>query len=161
MLNLLYSYIVFYVNCIYTLVVMNREALIHEFASRPKVYRLPFAAEQEMDAANMAINYDLIKQFMWLLLAVVLVFAIYRYNTGLTDKDVLSPDDARLLALINSSDDIRKSNGSTLYFRDNEGIIVGSMVKIEADSGKAVAIQNSTDPSRNTERGLLAILSKY
>ena len=141
---------------------MNSEALIHEFAPKPKINRLPSLPPTRVESnySNM-FDGNVIKWAAWLFLPLALIFVIYQYSSGLSVVSKVSPDDARLLELINSSEDVAKFNDSTLYFRDNEGIIVGDMVKIASESEKMIPNKIHGDGSRPAEHDLLSILSKY
>ena len=140
---------------------MNSEALIHEFAPKPKINRLPSLPPTSSQPNFNMFDGNIIKWSLWLFLPLALIFVIYQYSSGLSVVSRVSPDDARLLELVNSSEDVAKFNDSTLYFRDNEGIIVGDMVKIASESEKMIPNKIQGDGSRPTEHDLLSILSKY
>lgn len=140
---------------------MNKEAIIHEFVSKPKVNRLPLPPARDQGEGLSVADGNIVKWSALLFVVLVSIFAVYQYSTDLSRISVTSPDKPRLAAFNNSSDDIIKHDDSTLYFRDNEGIIVGNMIKIASESEKMIPNKISSDGGRPIERELLSILSKY
>jgi hypothetical protein len=137
---------------------MNREAIMQDFAPKPKVNRLPSLPAENSKKFNI-LDATIIRQGILLFIVIATIFGVYHYNFGLQKAPV--PDDARLFDLVNASgDNTVRQDGAELYFRDNEGIIVGSMIKIDPDTEKMRA-KASVDPNQKVGSDLLAILSKY
>lgn len=137
---------------------MNSEAFMDEFVSKPKIGRLPPSIVQETETGKSAFDSMAMK---WLLLAFVLsivLFAGYRFVN-------FSGDDARLLALITSTDDVIKAKNPALYFKDSEGVIAGQMVKITPEQANALepasGAQAPVVRDKAAEKELLSILGKH
>lgn len=148
----------------YTVPYMNREAIMYEFASKPKINRLPLPQPHPQERNEYVSDDRVIWWSMWSFSSfalLILVLIGYQYSVGLSDKAVISPDDVRLMALVNSVDDITKREDSSVYFKDHEGIIVGQMVKIASESEEMIPDKLVNSGDKPTERELLAILSKY
>lgn len=158
MINLIHSYIVFKINCIYTLLVMNREAIMQDFAPRPKVNRLPLPPAGNSKKIH-GVDPAIIRQLALFFIVIAAIFGVYHYNIGL--QKAPTPDDIHLFDLVNASGDTTvRQDDSQLYFRDSGGIIVGSMINIDPASEKMRAKAN-VDHEQKVGNDLLAILSKY
>ncbi len=145
---------------------MNSEAFIDgEFFSRPKINRLP--PPPAYKTSNNEISSD--NYIIWrsiyafgIIALLIIIFIIYQYNSsGLSQNTVITSDDARLMKLVNSSDDIIEISDSGIYFKDNGGVIVGQMVKIAPTLEKNIKNTTVNYDDADTGRELLAILSKY
>ena len=131
---------------------------MQDFAPKPKVNRLP-SLPAENSSKFKGLDLVLIRQGALFFIVIAAIFGVYHYNMGLQKAPV--PDDTHLFDLVNASDDkIVRQDGAGLYFRDNEGVIVGSMIRIDPDSEKMRA-KASIDPDQKVGNDLLAILSKY
>lgn len=163
-LNMCYSNIVFKINFMYTSLIMNSEAIMQEFVSRPKINRLPFAPARSGFNFAGILDADFIKWSLLGLIPLVILLVVYQYIASLLVSHDLPIDDNRLLELVNSpadSVDIAKPSDSTLYFRDSEGVIVGNMISIASESERMIPDKISRDGNVTTESELLSILSKY
>lgn len=141
----------------YTSLIMNSEAIMHEFVSRPKVNRLPLPPTHSY---SNILDADVIKWSLWLLGSLALFFIVYQYSSGLIMRKAPIADDARLMEVVDSYADIAKPSDSTLYFRDSNGYIMGSMVSITTESAK-ITPSRVYNNDTSTESELLSILSKY
>lgn len=143
---------------------MNSEAIMHEFVSRPKINRLPFEpARSNFNFASL-LDGEIIRWPLAGVASLVLLFIIYQYGSDILTKPAPHPDDDKLIEAVDSPADTIKSGSSTLYFRDNDGVIVGDMVKIASESEKTIPDKvygNSSNSNATTESELLSILSKY
>ena len=149
---------------------MNSEAFINtDIAPRPKINRLPLASAY--DKSNIFLkkkefidNYSVWRYvyFFGAVALLVVFLIIYKYSAGVRVA-VVSPDDAHLMSLIESSDDAPKAENSELYFKDSGGVIVGQMVNIAAGLEKQpvsrVTVNRNDDPA--VERDLLKIVDKH
>lgn len=140
---------------------MNKEAIIHEFVSKPKVNRLPLPPARDQGEVLSAADGSIVKWSALLFIVLVSIFVIYQYSTDLSNVSTPSSEKPHLVTFNSLPDDVIKHDDSTLYFRDNEGIIVGNMIKIASESEKMIPNKISSDGGRPTERELLSILSKY
>ncbi len=131
---------------------------MQDFAPRPKINRLPLSPAGNSAKAH-GINLVLVRQIAVFFIVIAAIFGIYHYNIGL--QKAPAPDDAHLFDLVNASGDTGvRQDGSAVYFKDDEGVIVGSMVKIAPSSDK-MHYNASVDPDQKTGNDLLAIVSKY
>lgn len=149
----------------YTSLIMNSEAIMHEFVSRPKINRLPFEPVRSNFNFARLLDGEIIKWSLLGMVPLVLLFIIYQYIDSLLVRPSSPMDDDRLMELINAPADpvnIAKASDSTLYFRDSEGVIVGNMIRIASESEKMIPdkVYNSNG-NVSTESELLSILSKY
>lgn len=151
-------------NCIYTLIIMNMEAFMNDFASKPKINRLPLPIAQDREAGGSSSDSYVIWSSLGsfaLLSVLVLIFIVYQYGIGLSEVAKVSADDVHLMSLVNSTDENSKRDGSSLYFKDEGGVLVGQTVKIASGSEVAVSNTANGNDDKATGQGLLAILSKY
>ncbi len=145
----------------YTLLVMNSEALMHEISPRPKVNRLPLPPARNQSELSISSSTYMARGGVLLFGALVLMFATYQYGIGSSATAPRTQDVDQPAEAANLFDIVNKHEDSTLYFRDNEGVIVGSMVKIASESEKMIPNKIVSGGDRPTERELLTILSKY
>ncbi len=131
---------------------------MQDFAPRPKINRLPLPPAGNSKKLHM-VDLAIIRQAALFLIVIAVIFGVYHYNLGL--QKTPTPDDTHLFDLVNASGDTTvRQDESQLYFRDSEGIIVGSMIKINPATEKMRA-KASIDPEQKVGNDLLAILSKY
>lgn len=148
--------------------IMNSIALMdNEFVVRPKVSRLPFLpvdeAREEEKELDSGVIWRSIYAFAGISLFTV-AFVAYHYEAGSSKKAVVPADDARLVELVSSSDDVMSINNASIYFKDGSGVIIGQMVKMESDSSNVTlssARGGAASSDAAVNHDLLAILSKY
>ncbi len=140
----------------------------NDYIVRPKVSRLPFLPAEEQHIEEKEFDGNVIWRSIYAFGVVSLftiAFVAYNYEAGSSRKAVMSADDARLEALVNSSDDVINISNSALYFKDSSGVIVGQMVSMEPRAEKTQSGNTSdvvavgSDAAVNYD--LLAILSKH
>lgn len=156
-----YSCIVFKINFMYTSLIMNSEAIMREFVSRPKINRLP------LPPARVSFNYTnilddkIVKSSLGIAAAFAVLLIIYQYVSELFVTTSPPADDKYLLELVNSSMEPVRASESTLYFRDSDGFIVGNIIRIASESEKTIPDKVYSTSGATTESELLSILSKY
>lgn len=145
---------------------MNREVIMTEFVPKPKVNRLPPspACADAVASSDDSVIQNSLWVFGMLMVAFLGIIAYYQYddNTVSRHAAVVSSDDRRLMELVNSIDDNGRQGSSKVYIKDNEGIIIGQMVKIASESERVIPDKVALDENNRPAEGeLLAILSKY
>ncbi len=152
------EYIVFNSNFMYNPRIMNSEAFIDDFVCRPKINRLPPSITSRQAVDKRSVDPNFVK---WLFLALVFGALL----SAITSYRAFYSDDARLLEVISSTDDVVKPKESSIYLRSDDGVIAGQMVKMAPDSEKAVTAQGTDTGPKNddasTQRELMGILTKY
>lgn len=130
--------------------------------SRPKINRLPPSSIQG-DFVEVA-DGRIIWRSLWLFVSLVVIFlgfVIYQRGGGSVSVADVSPDDRRLLELVNSYGDNVRKGDSEIYIKDGGEVIVGQMVRIASESGKIMPVNAVAENGKANEGELLAILSKH
>ena len=134
--------------------IMNSEAIIDDFISKPKIGRLPPSLAQDSSINKHGMDNVAIKTSFIGIALLAVIYMLYSFSANYSDS-------ARLLALVNSTDKIIKPKSAPMYFRDSDGTIAGQMVKIAPVISKdnpATAEGGLTD--RRSDRELLSIVTK-
>jgi hypothetical protein len=142
---------------------MNMKVTMDDFVSKPKVNRSPFSSARSQGGEFNFDNYIVWRSLLAFVVAALLIVAFVGYKYGMVSSEVstLSPDDMRLMALINSSGDVAKNSNSSIYFNDDEGVIVGQMVRVDSESKKTTPDNSAVIVTEPTKSDLLVILSKH
>jgi hypothetical protein len=142
---------------------MNMKVTMDDFVSKPKVNRSPFSSARSQGGEFNFDNYIVWRSLLAFVVAALLIVAFVGYKYGMVSSEVstLSPDDMRLMALINSSGDVAKNSNSSIYFNDDDGVIVGQMVRVDSESKKTTPDNSAVIVTEPTKSDLLVILSKH
>ena len=131
---------------------MSNEATFNEFASRPKIHRLPSLPAPLPDA-----DRRFMMRALWGCAAVVGVSIIGIMYQNTEKKPPLT---AATPAPQVMTEEMELAS-STIYIKGKEGVIVGQMAKIPQEPEKSTDIKDITPASQSAGRDLLQIISKY
>ncbi len=147
---------------------MSEQATTDDFASRPKIHRLPFM-ENDDGIGTGSFSFILSNKKILLFSSVglaILTSLLLTYNKfSAVATETPEDNDKRLLSVISSDTTTKMSNPQTISIKEKNEYIVGQIVRISYEPTSNVETANAAKTidkpaDKNTNKDLLTIVSK-